>query len=106
MKVTLNREYAVASTDVRDINNKEMRQMHELNTRIQDVLDSHKPEVKEKKYISDGDLLLMHAILSTFTKEFSDTQTSAFDEFLKQDKDVEEHVVVTEKTTKVNDNSF
>lgn len=97
MKVTLNREYAVASADVRDINNREMRQMHELNTRIQDVLASHKPDSKEKKYISDDDLKLMHAILSVFTKDFADTQTSAFDEFLKQDKDVEEEVVIPEE---------
>ena len=84
MKIISNREYAIASTDVRGINNREMRQMHELNNRIQDVLDSHKPETKEKKYISDDDLQLMHAILSVFTKEYESTQTSAFDDFLKE----------------------
>lgn len=91
MKIISNREYCLSSTDVRDINNKEMRQMHELNNRIQDVLDSHKPESKEKKYINDDDLQLMHAILSVFTKEYSNTQTSAFDDFLKeQEKPVEQ----------------
>lgn len=91
MTIKSNREYCLSSTDVRDINNKEMRQMHELNTRIQDVLNSHKPEAKEKKYISDDDLVLMHAILSVFTKEYKNTQTSAFDDFLKeQDKPVEQ----------------
>lgn len=91
MKIISNREYAIASTDVRGINNKEMRQMHELNNRIQDVLGSHKPENKEKKYISDDDLNLMHAILSVFTKEYESTQTSAFDDFLKeQEKPVEQ----------------
>lgn len=91
MKIISNREYCLSSTDVRGINNKEMRQMHELNNRIQDVLNSHKPESKEKKYISDDDLQLMHAILSVFTKEYSNTQTSAFDDFLKeQEKPVEQ----------------
>ena len=91
MKIQSNREYCLASTDVRGINNKEMRQMHELNNRIEDVLASHKPESKEKKYISDDDLKLMYAILSVFTKEYKSTQTSAFDDFLKeQDKPAEE----------------
>ena len=68
-----------------------MRQMYELNSRVKDVLDSHKPDSKEKKYICDDDLKLMHAILSVFTKEYSSTQTSAFDDFLKeQDKPAEE----------------
>lgn len=94
MKIIENREYAVVNTDIRNINNKEMRQMHELNNRIKDVLDSHKPDSKEKKYVNDDDLRLVHAILSVFTKNFSNTQTSVFDEFLKQD--VEEQNVVTE----------
>lgn len=91
MVIKSNREYALTSTDVRDINNKEMRQMHELNLRIKDVLDSHKPESKEKKYISDDDLQLMYAILSVFTIEYSSTQTSTFDDFLnKLNKPVEQ----------------
>lgn len=91
MIIKSNREYCLSSTDVRDINNKEMRQMYELNSRVKDVLDSHKPDSKEKKYIGDEDLKLMHAILSVFTKEYSSTQTSAFDDFLKeQDKPAEE----------------
>lgn len=84
MKIVSNREYCLSSTDVRNINNKEMRQMHELKKRIDDVLISHKPNSTEKKYISDDDLKLMHAILSVFTKEYSNTQTSAFDDFLKE----------------------
>ena len=91
MTIKSNREMCICTTDVRDINNKEMRQMHELNNRIEDVLASHKPESKEKKYINDDDLKLMHAILSVFTKEYKNTQTSAFDDFLKeQDKPAEE----------------
>jgi hypothetical protein len=87
MEIKSNREYCLASTDVRGINNKEMRQMFELKNRINDVLDSHKPEAKEKKYINDDDLKLMGAILSVFTKEYSSTQTSAFDDFLKEQEE-------------------
>lgn len=90
MKVISNREFALTSTDVRGINNKEMRQMHELNARIVEVLDSHKEGSEKKEYISDEDLNLMHAVLSVFTKDYSNTQTSAFDDFLKEeDKPVE-----------------
>lgn len=100
MTIKSNREMCICTTDVRDINNKEMRQMHELNARIQDVLESHKPEAKEKKYINDDDLKLMHAILSVFTKEYKNTQTSAFDDFLnEQDKSVEEPKPKLEDTT-------
>ena len=95
MNIVRNREVAITTIDVRGINCKELRQMHELNSRIQSVLESHKPESKEKKYISDDDLLLMHAILSVFTKDFADTQTSEFDKFLEeQDKPVEESEVL------------
>ncbi len=84
MDIKSKKDYAIVSTTISDINNKEMRQMHELNNRINDVLDSHKPDSKEKKYISDDDLKLMHAILSVFTKDYASTQTSAFDDFLKE----------------------
>jgi hypothetical protein len=90
MKIISNREFALTSTDVRGINNKEMRQMHELNNRIKSVLDSHKEGSEKREYINDDDLNLMHAILSVFTKEYADTQTSAFDDFLaEQDKPVD-----------------
>lgn len=96
MKIISNREYCLASTDVRDINNKEMRQMHELNVRIKDVLDSHKPDSKKRKFISDDDLNLMRAILTVFTKEYASTQTSAFDDFLKeQNKPIEQPTTQT-----------
>lgn len=86
MKIVSNREYCLASTDVRGINNKEMRQMHELNVRIKDVLESNKPNSKKRKYINDDDLNFMRAILSVFTKEYSSTQESAFDDFLKKEE--------------------
>jgi hypothetical protein len=84
MEIKTIEKYAVVATDIKGINNNEMRQMHELKKRIDDVLISHKPNSTEKKYISDDDLKLMHAILSVFTKEYSNTQTSAFDDFLKE----------------------
>ena len=84
MKIESKQSYAIVSTTIRDINNREMRQMYELKNRINDVLASHKPDSKEKKYISDDDLKLAHAILSVFTKEYESTQTSAFDDFLKE----------------------
>ena len=84
MEIKTIERYAVVATDIKGINNKEMRQMYELKKRIDDVLISHKPNSTEKKYISDDDLKLMHAILSVFTKEYSSTQESAFDDFLKE----------------------
>jgi len=97
MKVVMNREYAIASTDVRGINNREMRQMNELKEKIGKILENHKisdEDLKKSKssriYASDDELKLMFAILSVFTKDFEDTQTSAFDDFMKkQDKPVE-----------------
>ena len=85
MNIKSENSYAIVGTTICDINNREMRQMHELNARIQAVLESHKPDSKEKKYISDEDLNLMHAILSVFTEEYADTQTSAFDDFLNEE---------------------
>lgn len=102
MEIKLNSAFCVMSTDVRDINNREMRQMFELKNRIDDVLDSHKPEAKEKKYISDDDLKLMKAILRVFTREYSSTQTSAFDDELKV-IDEEENMEKTPETPQQED---
>lgn len=84
MKIKGNKSYGIVSTDVIDINNKEMNQMYELKNRIKNILDSHKEGSEKKEYASDDDLTLMHAILSVFTKEYEPTQTSAFDDFLKE----------------------
>ena len=84
MDIRFKKDYAIVSTDIMHVNSREMRQMYELKNSIKDVLDSHKPDSKEKKYINDDDLKMMHAILSVFTKEYSSTQTSAFDDFLKE----------------------
>lgn len=84
MNIKSEKSYAIVGTTICDINNREMRQMHELNLRIKNVLDSHKKDSEKKEYISDDDLKLMHAILSVFTKEYSSMQESAFDDYLKE----------------------
>lgn len=83
MTIKSNTSIGVVGYDIVDVNLNEMRQMAELKDRINDVLASHTKDSKEKKYVSDDDLKLMHAILSVFTKDYKDTTTSAFDEFLK-----------------------
>lgn len=97
MKINFKKDLAIVTTNICDVNNKEMRQMHELKERINDVLASHKPNSKEKKYISDDDLKLMHAILHVFTKEFAATQESAFDDALKKFSELEKADVDEEK---------
>lgn len=98
MKIESKESYAIVSTTIRDINNREMRQMFELKNRINDVLASHKPDSKEKKYISDDDLKFMHAVLSVFTKEYSLTQTSAFDDELKAIEEKVKNMLKTPET--------
>lgn len=91
MNIKIEKSFGMTGVTANDINMKELRQMHELKTRIEDVLKSHAPESKEKKYIDDDDLKLMRAILHVFTKEYSATQTSAFDDALKElEKPVEQ----------------
>ena len=74
----------VVGYDIDDVNLNEMRQMAELKDKINDVLKSHAKDSKEKKYVNDDDLKLMHAILSVFTKDYESTKKSAFDDFLKE----------------------
>lgn len=91
MNIKIERSLGMTGVTANDINMKELRQMHELKTRIEDVLKSHAPESKEKKYIDDDDLKLMRAVLHVFTKEYSATQTSVFDDALKElEKPVEQ----------------
>lgn len=82
MQIRKRTSVGVVGYDITDVCLNEMRQMHELNNRVVDVLNSHKPEAKEKKYVDDADLKLMHSILSVFTKDYEGTIVSAFDEFL------------------------
>lgn len=86
MEIKTIEKYVIVATDINGINNKEMRQMYELKNRIDDVLISHKPNSKKKKYISDDDLKLMHAILHVFTKHLpsGSSQVSAFDDALNE----------------------
>lgn len=74
----------VVGYDINNVNLNEMRQMHELKNKINDVLKSHAKDSKEKKYVNDDDLKLMHAILSVFTENYESTKASAFDDFLKE----------------------
>lgn len=83
MRIESNTSIGVVGYNIMDVNLNEMRQMAELKDRINDVLVSHTKDSKEKKYVNDDDLKLMHAILSVFTKDYKDTTTSAFDKFLK-----------------------
>lgn len=53
MKIRFEKSFAIAGTMIENINNREMRQMHELNNRIKNVLDSHKDGSEKKEYISD-----------------------------------------------------
>ena len=84
-------DWAIVSTDICELNNKEMRQMYELRLRIGEILDNHdasdeqlKKVGKSRMYIGDDDLKLMFAILSVFTKDFASTQCSSFDNFLEE----------------------
>lgn len=103
MEIRSKRADAIVSIDIIGINNREMRQMCELKNRIADVLNSHLPNSKEKKYISDDDLKLTHAILSVFTKEYSLTQTSAFDDELKAIDEKVKNMLKASETPKEED---
>lgn len=87
MNITFNERMSIASTNVEGINSRELNQMHDLKLRIKSVIDSHKSESKEKKYIGDDDLNLMYAILHVFTKHYSNDQPSEFDDALKELKE-------------------
>lgn len=84
MNVKANKSYGIVGYSIEDVNLDEMRQMAELKNKINDVLKSHAKDSKEKKYVNDNDLKLMHAILSVFTKDYESATTSAFDDFLKE----------------------
>ena len=84
MKIENEKSYAVVSTTICDINNREMRQMYELRERISHVLNTHKDEKLKNEYLTDNELEMAMTILTVFTREWSDTQTSAFDDALKE----------------------
>jgi len=84
MNIRSKQSYGIVGYDIEDVNLNEMRQMAELKNKINDVLKSHAKDSKEKKYVNDNDLKLMHAILSVFTKDYESTKESAFDDFLKE----------------------
>lgn len=84
MNIKSNKSYGIVGYNIEDVNLNEMRQMAELKDKINDVLKSHAKDSKEKKYVNDDDLKLMHAILSMFTKDYESTKGSAFDDYLKE----------------------
>lgn len=87
MRIKSNTSIGVVGYNIMDVNLNEMRQMAELKNRINDVLASHTKDSKKKKYIDDDDLALMHAILSVFTKDYSNDIESEFDKFLKTEQE-------------------
>lgn len=104
MEIKTIERYAVIAIDINGINNKEMRQMHEMKERIAQVINSHKDEKVKNEYLTDNELMMIHAILHVFTKDFpaSSSQISAFDDALKElNKPVEEKptIPVGEDTT-------
>lgn len=84
MNIKSNESWGIVGYDIKGVNLNEMRQMAELKDKINDVLKSHAKDSKEKKYVNDNDLKLMHAILSVFTKDYESKKDSAFDNFLKE----------------------
>lgn len=86
MNIKQNNSYGVESYNIERVNLNEMRQMVELKNRINDVLDSHTKDSEEKKYVDDNDLRLMRAILSVFTRDYSNNTESEFDKFLKAEQ--------------------
>lgn len=84
MNIKKRTNVGIVGYDIDNVNLNEMRQMSELKNRINEVLISHEPEAKKKKYVSDDDLKLMHAVLSVFTRDYEGNVESAFDTFLKE----------------------
>jgi hypothetical protein len=82
----------IISTDVVGINNCEMRQMCDIKERIAQVLISHKNEKLKNEYLTDDELKMLHAMLRVFTKEYSESQTSAFDDELKAIEEEEKNM--------------
>lgn len=84
MEIVKNESYAITSVDIIGINCKEMQQMDALKSRIAHVIDTHKHDDKKNEYLTDDELLMMHAILHVFTREYSNSNNSAFDDALKE----------------------
>lgn len=84
MKIEKEQGWCTTSIDVCGINATEIRQMHEMKNRVRQVLDSHKNKEIKNDYLKDDELEFIHAILYAFTKEYSSSQTSAFDDALKE----------------------
>jgi len=93
MKINSDYGRGIISTNVVGINNCEMRQMCDIKERIAQVLISHKDEKLKNEYLTDDELKMLHAILRVFTKEYSESQTSAFDNELKAIEEEEKNAL-------------
>lgn len=81
MKYDFRKNYGVVATTV-EFNNLEMRQVAEMAGRIEAILDTHKDEKVKNEYLSDDELKRCYIILSVISREYNDTEVSAFDEAL------------------------
>lgn len=86
MKFDFKKNYGVVATIV-EFNNLEMRQVAEMATRIEEVLNTHKDEKVKNEYLSDDELERCHVILSVISREYKNSEVSAFDEALAKLKD-------------------
>jgi len=106
MTIKSNISTGVVGYNIMDVNLNEMRQMAELKNRINDVLVSHVKDSKERKYINDDDLKLMKAILSVFTKDYSNNTESEFDKFLKEQEKTAEQPKQKKKPIRLPDDDL
>lgn len=89
MNIRKRTSVGVVGYDIDGVNLNEMRQLTELRNRINNVLISHAKDSEKKEYVSDDDLKLMFAVLSVFTKDYTLDNSSAFDDFLKEEAEKE-----------------
>lgn len=83
MEIKQKSDYGVVATTISNVNNNEMRTMCSLKEKIENVLNTHK-DGQKKEYLSDDDLLLLHAVLHVFTRDFETNSTNAFEDALKE----------------------
>lgn len=95
MNIKKRTSIGVVGYDIDDVNLNEMRQLATLKDEIAEVLISHRPEVKDKKYLSDTSLKLAFAVLRVFTKEYVADNKSSFDDELKLVEQEEKNMKVS-----------
>ena len=83
MEIKQKSDFGVVATTISNVNNNEMRTMCSLKKKIEDVLNTHK-DGQKKEYLSDDDLLLLHAVLHVFTRDFETNNANAFEAALEE----------------------